>query len=357
MLDILIVAGGTGGHVYPALALALDLVEHGKSVRFLTDRRGVKYLEGHEKSLNIVVLPLDRKGAGMMGLFKLIVQFILSFFVSLKYVLQTKQVMGFSGFPTFATLVAGIVLRRRLYAHEQNAVLGKVNRVLAAFLTQIFTSTKTLSKVPTKAQRKITFVGMPVRADIAALADQPYAVPQQAVNILVTGGSQGAHSFSDVIPKSIALLPSSLQRRLYITHQARKIDQNHAQGLYEKTSIGHLEIVPFIDDMAGALGRAHLAIIRSGASTIAEVSAAGRPAIMVPYPFATDDHQAFNAQEVMKVGGGWILLQEAFQPESLAVLLEDLLTHPKKLLVASQQVKLGYEKNSIKRLAQSLYFV
>ncbi len=354
MKPLLIVAGGTGGHVYPALSLALELIQEGRDVLFLTDRRGVRYLENHLDVLKPVVLPLDRKGVGVGGLLKLIFQFIHSFFVSLKYVLKTKSIIGFSGFPTFATLVAGLVTGRALFVHEQNAVLGKVNRWLSPFLKKIFTSTKTISKVPPKARLKIQIVGIPVRSDIAALLEAPYEMPTDKIHLLMTGGSQGAQSFSNVIPKAISLLPQSLQQRLVITHQVREADQSHAKTLYAQTKVGTLKIVSFVEDMAGELRKAHLAIVRSGASTIAELCAAGRPSIMIPYPFATDDHQTFNAHDVTRLGGGWLIAPQDFNPERLCVLLLDLLEHPKKLLVASQCVKGGYLKSSIKVLAQSL---
>lgn len=360
--DLVIVAGGTGGHVYPAIALALHLLKEGRKVVFLTDRRGIAYLKPHLDVLRPIVLPLDRKGAGLLGLIKLALQVIQSFFISLKYVKGTKAVIGFSGFPTLATLLAGLVTGRTLYVHEQNAVLGKVNRVVSPFLKKIFTSTKKIARVPKRALDKIEFVGMPVRDDIAALSQTSYKVPTKSISLLIVGGSQGAQSFSDVIPKAIGMLPEELQKHLHITHQVRADDHLHAADLYEQQAkhIPHLTLLPFVEDMAGALKSAHLVISRSGASSVAEISAAGRPAILIPYPFATDDHQRANALEVTDRGGGWLMSQKDFTPLNLTTLLGNLLDgkdQGKKLLVAAQGVKGGYEKEAIKVLAQKVILV
>ncbi len=331
--DVLIVAGGTGGHVYPAMALALYLIKEDKKVIFLTDRRGIIYLKPHLDVLHPVVLPLDRRGAGVGGLLKLAYQVIQSFF-----------------------------RRRTLYVHEQNAVLGKVNRLLSPFLQKIFTSTKKVAQVPKGARSKIEFVGMPVRGDIAALSKDIYKKPERIINLLIVGGSQGAQSFSHVIPKAIGLLSEDLQKRLCITHQVRKEDHNHALALYEQQAkqVKWLTLVPFVEDMAASLKKTHLVISRSGASTVAEISAAGRPAIMIPYPFATDDHQRANALEVTAIGGGWLLPQQDFTPLNLGTLLGELLAEKdgfEKLLVAAQCVKGGYKKEAIKALAQKLILV
>lgn len=363
MADILIVAGGTGGHVYPAIALALHLIKGGKKVIFLTDRRGISYLKPYLKIVKpVVVLPLDRKGAGLLGLLKLAFQVVHSFFISLKYVKEAKAIIGFSGFPTFATLVAGLVRGGTLYVHEQNAVLGRVNRFLAPTLEKIFTSTKKVAKVPKGATPKIEFVGMPVRDDIAALSKISYKKPIKLIHLLIVGGSQGAHSFSHVIPKAIGLLPQELQARLHITHQVRQEDQNLAKSLYEQNakSVSHLTLLPFVEDMAEALKTAHLLITRSGASTVAEISAAGCPAILVPYPFATDDHQRANALEVTARGGGWLLSQGDFTPPLLSTLLREILGNKEgfeKLLIAAQRVKGGYAEDAIKTLAQKVIVV
>lgn len=350
----LIVAGGTGGHVFPALSLALNLMAQGHWVTFVTDRRGFAYVASYQDQMTIRVLPLDRKGSGVMGALRLMMQVVQSFFVSLPLVIRATSVIGFSGFPTFATLLAAVCCFKTIDIHEQNAVLGKVNRWLAPFVRRIYVSTKRLQKIPHWAHRKIEFVGMPVRSDIAALNEEPYPIPgaEGAFNLLITGGSQGAQSFATVIPKAIALLPAALQRSLTILHQVRLEDQEAAKSIYDTLPLAGVTLVPFIEDMAAALRHSHLVISRAGASTLAEITAAGRPCILIPYPHATDDHQFYNAQEVVKAGGGWSITHQDFTPEAIMGLLLDLMQHPKKLLVASQLVKIGYEKNSINTLAQ-----
>lgn len=353
---ILIVAGGTGGHVFPALAVALNLKEKGHSILFITDRRGQQYVKPYWETLSPVMLPLDRKNPGLLGFLKLTFQFLRCFMLSLIKIIQFKphSVVGFSGFPTFSTLGAAVILGYPVGVHEQNAVLGRVNRFFAPFVRKILLSFPVTIHIPNRYHKKVKVVGFPIRPEVASLASQPYDKPKDTVCLLVVGGSQGARSFADVIPHAIGLLPDNLQRKLHIVQQGRKEDLEQAKALYKTTQVGSFKLSPFIEDMAGAFAQAHLIITRGGAATLSEIKAAGTPAIFIPFPYATDDHQTFNALTIVKKGGGWLLPHQRFTPSQVADLLMSLLEDQKKLLYASERLREGFEKNAIKHLAQQI---
>jgi UDP-N-acetylglucosamine--N-acetylmuramyl-(pentapeptide) pyrophosphoryl-undecaprenol N-acetylglucosamine transferase len=357
-LRILLVAGGTGGHVFPALALSHYLKDQGIVCDFVTDQRGLKYLKD-QKHLTPLVLPLGAKGEGIWGIGRLLFQFLKSYGVSLQVLFKFKPdvVVGFSGFPTFPTLLAALIVGKRVCIHEQNAVLGRVNRVLAFGARKILTSTKQLLRASPSMLRKIVYVGLPVREGIAALRDRPYTVPQDTFNLLIVGGSQGAQSFSEVIPQALTRLPKKMQKRLHIVHQVRPEDHATASNHYNPGPFGSLEMKPFLDDMDHQLKKAHLVIVRAGASTLAELRAAGVPGILIPYPYATDDHQFYNAQEITKQGGGWLLTHQHFTSQTLAALVQDLMEKPHKLLYASERLRSLDEKFGIKSLAQQVLTV
>ena len=364
-LPIVLVAGGTGGHVFPALALAEELLAQENSIIFITDRRGQTYIPealSINPKFSLKVLPLDRKARGVLGVLKLSYQVALSCAISLGYLCRHVHcVVGFSGFPTLATLIAGIMLRKPLVVHEQNTVLGRVNSLLHPWLRKILISTHALQHTPKLDLKKIVYVGLPIRKDIAQLHAAPYPMPDQAIGeqirVLVIGGSQGAQSFARVIPEMIGALPAEVQERLVILHQVRHADQATAQSLYANTQVKQVTLMPFIDSMAEALAASHLVISRSGASSIAEIAAAGRPAILIPFPYATDDHQTMNAFELTRLGGAWLIPQQDFNAVRLKQVLLSLIEDPKKLLFAAERVRLGFEKNSIKNLASEVLSV
>ena len=379
---ICIVAGGTGGHVFPALALAKELEARGISYTFITDQRGKAFLlnpkdkgdQGQNRILlkgQPVILPLGHKKSSLLGMLVFLYQLIISFFVSIIPVWRSTKVIGFSGFPTFAPLTAAILMGKTTYIHEQNAVLGKVNRLLGRFVKYIYTSTETV-KFSKAYQDKLRYTGMPVRPEIEALSAETltssdsiksYSRPDSQaksndpIRVLIIGGSQGASQFSDVIPEAITQLPESLQERLHIVQQVRVNEISQTEKKYHGTKCADIELKPFVHDMASEYHKAHFIIARSGASTIAEVQCVGRPAIFVPYAYATDDHQTKNAEALVSKGGALLIPQVYFTPERLAAVIKDYCENPKKLLFASQRVKKSYLKSSIKVLVDSLISV
>jgi UDP-N-acetylglucosamine--N-acetylmuramyl-(pentapeptide) pyrophosphoryl-undecaprenol N-acetylglucosamine transferase len=216
--------------------------------------------------------------------------------------------------------------------HEQNAVLGRANRFLAPRVTRIATAFATVANLRDEDKGKTVFTGNPVRPEVIAIAAKPYPRLTEggAVNLLVFGGSLGASIFSQVVPETIAALPASVRNRLRITQQCRAEDLETVRAIYGTAGID-VELASFFDDMPARLAAAHLVICRAGASTIAELTAAGRPAILVPYPHATDDHQTRNAESLCDAGGAWMIPQHAFNRESLTTRLTVLVANGRTL--------------------------
>ncbi len=333
---ILITAGGTGGHMFPAVALADSLIAKQYRVHFVTDTRGARYIKSYpHTAINTSGLSSANIFKRLVGLARLIPGCLHALLLILK--LGPSKIASFGGHPTLPTLLAARLLRRPFIIHEQNAVLGKVNRLFAPKAAKL-----AISFNPTKrtARNDSVHTGMLVRQDIQALRLQPYCPPTKdgVLNILVLGGSEGAATFSDVLPKALALLPQQLRSRIGISQQCRLEFLSSTVQAYQDLGVP-AEINTFFDDVANRLSQAHLVICRAGASTITELMVTGRPAILVPYPYATDDHQTMNAKIVAENGGGWLVAQANFTPETLAPQLHNLLNNPQTLLEASEHMR------------------
>lgn len=336
---VVLAAGGTGGHMFPAEALAGELLARGLRVALVTDRRGRGFgdrlpaVETHRISAGGI------SGGGMIrrarGVLKLAVGLVQA--RRLISQLAPDLAVGFGGYPSVPTILAAARAGVTTVLHEQNAVLGRANRLLARRATRIATSFPAVETMVPIDPGKLTLTGNPVRPAIAALADQPYPVPagaEDAIGLLVLGGSQGARVFGRVVPAAIALLPRDLRSRLRIAQQCRVEDLESARAAYARLGL-KAELATFFDDVPLRLSAAHLVISRSGASTVAELAAAGRPAILVPYPHATDDHQTANAKAVSEVGAAWLMPERVFTPEALAERLQSVLGQPATLAQAA----------------------
>ena len=349
---IALAAGGTGGHMCPAEALAGEVLSRGQGVARVTDRRGGGFgerlpaVEVHRISAGGLA------GTGIMGRAQGVVQLGLGFFQARGLLgrLKPAVAVGFGGYASVPTVLAASLAGVPTVLHEQNAVLGRANRLLAKRAARIATSFPSVSFI-TSGERAV-LTGNPVRPGIAVLADQPYAAPSTggAIQILVVGGSQGARVFSRLIPEAIALLPAELQRRLRIAQQARAEDLETARANYAPL-VATVELAPFFGDMPERLRAAHLVICRSGASTVAELTAAGRPAILIPYPFATDDHQTANARALDTAGAAWLLPEAATTPAMLADRLASLAADPERLGRAADVARALGRRDAAARLA------
>jgi UDP-N-acetylglucosamine--N-acetylmuramyl-(pentapeptide) pyrophosphoryl-undecaprenol N-acetylglucosamine transferase len=334
-------AGGTGGHMMPASALAEELVARGHQVALITDARGAK-IPGLCKDMSVHIIPAGRITknplswlpgaraiwAGRAQSKRLYAQF------------KPSAVVGFGGYPAYPALIAAHSMGIPTAVHEQNAVLGRVNRQVAGSVTAIATAYPDIKRLPDHARAKVHLVGNPVRAEVAKLRDESYpALDGESVfRILVTGGSQGASILSEVVPDGLGLLPVHFRRRMQVTQQCRAEDIEKVRAVYSALGIP-ADLATYISDMPEKLSWAHLVIGRAGASTIAELTAAGRPAILVPLPSAMDDHQTFNVREMVSAGGARAIIQSAFTPIELAKQMQKLGLEPDMLANAASRAK------------------
>lgn len=327
---IVLASGGTGGHVFPAQALSAELVARGHSVSVVTDRRGANF----PGDLDVHPISAGTLGRSARTLARGTMENAVGLGQSLRLLrrLRPSVVVGFGGYPSLPPMIAARLLRIPTVLHEQNAVLGRANRILARRVTRIATSFETVSGILPVDRAKVCRTGNPVRPAVAALAGAPFTVPgpEGPLEIFVLGGSQGAHVFSEVIPAAVALLPEQYRARLRIAQQCRPEDLEEVRAAYATLGV-QVELAAFFRDVPQRLVAAHLVIARSGASTIAEITAIGRPAILVPYPFAMDDHQAANAHAIDEAGGAWLMPQRGFCASALAARLESVLTLPSLL--------------------------
>jgi UDP-N-acetylglucosamine--N-acetylmuramyl-(pentapeptide) pyrophosphoryl-undecaprenol N-acetylglucosamine transferase len=330
-------AGGTGGHLIPAFALAAELHQRGHHVALITDDRGAN-IPGKPDFLTAHVLPAGRFGKNPLGWpsgLRAVLEgraMALRLFESF----APSAIVGFGGYPALPALLAATAAKLPSVVHEQNAVLGRVNRLLAGRVDAIATSYENVDRLNPKHAAKVHLVGNPVRPEVLALREQDYPAftEESLLRILVTGGSQGARVLSDVVPDGLAMLPPALRQRLQVTQQCRAEDLEAVRRRYAEHDIP-AELGTYFEDMHERLAGAHLFIGRAGASTIAELTAVGRPAILVPLPIATDDHQAVNTREMVKAGGARMIRQEAFQPKELAKQIQAMAMNPQGLSKAA----------------------
>lgn len=350
---ILLAAGGTGGHMFPAQALARELLARGRTVALVTDRRGRAFGD----ILPEVTVWRIRAAAptgGLVGKARALAELALGTLQAQRLVarLRPAAVVGFGGYPSVPALIAAQRAGMPTVLHEQNAVLGRANRLLAGGARTIATSFPSVAQVKAGDRAKLVRTGNPVRPAILDTRDLPYPQTDTSapVELLVTGGSQGARVFSEVVPAALARLPENLRGRIRLSQQARPEDLDAARDALARTGVA-ADVRDFFRDMPDRLARCHLAITRAGASTVAELTAAGRPVILVPYPHAADDHQTANAQAVADAGGAWLMPQPSFTPEALASRLEALLTMPATLTKAAAAARAWGAPDAAIRLA------
>ncbi|MEH3157600.1 MAG: undecaprenyldiphospho-muramoylpentapeptide beta-N-acetylglucosaminyltransferase [Sphingomonas taxi] len=335
-------AGGTGGHMVPAAALAEELTRRGHRVALVSDARGVRF-PGLFEGIQTHVLPAGRfqlkRPQGWAGAVREMWRGR-AMARELYRTFKPAAVIGFGGYPALPALLAAFAEKIPTAVHEQNAVLGRVNRLVAGRVGAIATSYKTTERLAAKLAPKVHLVGNPVREAVLALRAKPYPLLEEdgIFRVLVTGGSQGASILSQVVPDGLAMLPVTFRRRLQVTHQARIEDIDAVRAQYAAHQIP-AELATYLPDMPEQLAWAHLVIARAGASTIAELTAAGRPAILVPLPGATDDHQSANAREITRAGGARTIPQPDFTAKELAKQMQKLGLDPAALENAAARAK------------------
>ena len=330
-------AGGTGGHLIPAFALAIELERRGHHVALVTDERGAM-LPGKPKFLTAHVIPVGRFGKNPLKWPGALAEIARGRRMALRLYesFEPTAVVGFGGYPALPALLAANAAGIASVVHEQNAVLGRVNRLLAGRVDAIVTAYPNVERLKRKYLDKVHLLGNPVRPEVLALRDEPFPpfTEDGLLRVLVTGGSQGARVLSEVVPDGLAMLQPALRSRLQVTQQCRAEDLEAVRERYKSHDIP-AELGTYFEDMATRLADTHLFIGRAGASTIAELTVVGRPAILVPLPIATDDHQAANARELVKAGGARSIRQPAFTAKELAKQIQALAQHPETLANAA----------------------
>ncbi|WP_374441565.1 undecaprenyldiphospho-muramoylpentapeptide beta-N-acetylglucosaminyltransferase [Stella sp.] len=353
---VVLAAGGTGGHLFPAEALARALARHGAEPVLVTDPRTAGFAQP-VPGMAVHRLPLQPMRGGVVGRIRGGIGLCAGTLAArgLLRRLAPDAVVGFGGYPSVPTVFAARNLGRPILLHEQNAVLGKANRMLAGRATRIATSFPRVRLLDAGLAGKVVETGNPVRPAITEIGRRPYAPPAAdgPIEMLVMGGSQGARVFATRLPEALALLPEGLRDRLRLTQQARPDDVALVRETYARAGIP-ATVERFFDDVPERLGRAHLVVSRSGASTVAEIAAAGRPALLVPYPHAADDHQTDNARHLADAGAAWLAPEGETDAAGLAALLGRALGDPAALAAAAARALALGRPDAADRLADAV---
>ncbi len=355
-IHIVIAAGGTGGHFFPAEALAAELRRRGHRIALMTDARSGGLVSPAFEGCERFVL----KGAGIAGRGALKAAQAMAALA--RGTIQASRllgrigaaaIVGFGGYPTVAPVLAARFMKRRpaVVLHEQNAVMGRANRWLAANADLLALSHAGTARIP--AGSVTQFTGNPVRPPVMALSGQGYEAPAGRISLLILGGSLGARVFSDLVPPALALLPADLRARLDVVQQCRAEDIERVRAAYAAGGIAAV-LAPFFTDVARLLAAAHLVISRAGASSVAELAVAGRPSVLVPLPTAIDDHQTANARALADAGGAWVVPQAGLTAAGLALKLEHLLADPGGLAYAAARAADCGHPDAAQRLADAV---
>jgi UDP-N-acetylglucosamine--N-acetylmuramyl-(pentapeptide) pyrophosphoryl-undecaprenol N-acetylglucosamine transferase len=345
-------AGGTGGHMVPAHVLAEELVSRGHAVHLVTDTRGLRFPGLFAGVPRTVV---DSGSVARSGLFSL-PWVLLSVLRGVRAArrlyrdLQPRAVVGFGGYPALPGLLAALSLRLPSLIHEQNAVLGRVNRLLAPRVRAIATSYPQVRRMDPAWAGRTTLTGNPVRAPIITARDVPFVADAPRLRLLVTGGSQGAAILNTVVPQAVAALPAELRARLDVVHQGRDEDAQAMRAAYAAAGVP-ATIRAYFEDLPAEIAAAHVVVARAGASTVAELTVAGRPAILIPLPIAADDHQTDNARAMASAGGAILIPQSRLTAEALGQALNSWLADPKALAQAAAAARALGRPDAAARLA------
>lgn len=333
MTTFVLSAGGTGGHLFPAQALAAELKKRGRNIVVMTDARGTQY-PTYFPGAAIEIVPAaafsDRSKLRLATApFEIFAGTVLALAKLLR--LKPAAVVGFGGYPSVPVMMAACLARFPTVIVAPDAVLGRANRLVANYVRAIAGGLPLKRFLP-KDMTKVVYTGNPVRPEVVAFKDAPYETPTEngMLRLLVFGGSQGARALSEIVPAAIALLPAALKSRLDIVQQCRPEDIEEVRASYAASGV-KAELATFFADLPARMAKTHLVIGRSGAGTVAELTVIGRPAILVPLPHALDDNQTPNADALADAGGGWRIAQHQLTPQKLADLLQSAFSAPADL--------------------------
>ncbi|MCA0210353.1 MAG: undecaprenyldiphospho-muramoylpentapeptide beta-N-acetylglucosaminyltransferase [Proteobacteria bacterium] len=335
----LLAAGGTGGHMLPAYALAGELIARGHRVALVSDDRGLR-IPGAPAELETHVLPAGRVSGGPVGWLKAALAIRKGRRMAIELIrdFNPAVVVGFGGYPSLPSLLAAGATKRPRVLHEQNAVLGRVNRMMAPRVDAVAVAYHNIQRYPEGHELKKHITGNPVRDEIVAIREEGFPpLPEDGIfRLLVVGGSLGATVLSEVVPAAIAMLPRALLDRLQVVQQCREDDLEAVRAKYAELGVA-AECAPYIKDFPERLRWAHMVIARAGASTVAELACAGRPAIFVPYPSAMDNHQTYNVVDLVEAGGAIAFQQPDFTPAEVAKHIQRMALEPGALEAAAER--------------------
>jgi UDP-N-acetylglucosamine--N-acetylmuramyl-(pentapeptide) pyrophosphoryl-undecaprenol N-acetylglucosamine transferase len=352
--SVLLAAGGTGGHLFPAFALAQELARRQIPVDLATDRRAGRYGEDFP-ARSIYPIPsatlAQRSPRAVAHTAWTLARGVRAAYSLLGRV-RPAVVVGFGGYPSVPPVFAATLRKIPSVLHEQNAVLGRANRLLARRVSVLATSFETVSYLPADAAGKVRLTGNPVRDAVLQCSSRPWQPPPEGgpFSLVVFGGSQGARFFSDAVPGALALLPAHIRNRLRVVQQCREEDLARVEAAYARSGID-CELAAFFPGLAQHMADAHLVIARAGASTVAELAVIGRPSILVPLPHALDNDQLRNATRLAESGGAWCIEQKDLTPERLECEVERLVRHPEQLASAARAARAQGRTDAVERLA------
>jgi UDP-N-acetylglucosamine--N-acetylmuramyl-(pentapeptide) pyrophosphoryl-undecaprenol N-acetylglucosamine transferase len=333
MTTVVLAAGGTGGHLFPAQALAAELVRRGRTIVVMTDSRGRSYGDAFPGA-RIEIVPSaafsDRSFFGLLAApFEIVAGIVLALAKLAR--LRPGVVVGFGGYPSVPVMLAACLTRLPTMILTPDALLGRANRLVANWVRVIAANFPLVRFLPKDAS-KVVYTGNPLRPEVVALAGAPYRMPEPGgpLHLLVFGGSQGARVFAERVPSAVAMLPKHIKSRIDIVQQCRPEDLEAVQAVYASMGV-KADLAPFYKDMPARIAWSHLVVARAGAGTVSELAAIGRPAILVPLPHALDDNQTPNADALADAGGGWRVSQSLLTPEKLAGMLAAAFSDPEGL--------------------------
>ena len=352
MSTIVLATGGTGGHLFPAQALAAELTKRGRKIVVMTDARGTQYPTYFPGAAIEIVPSAAFSDRSKLRLMAAPFEIIAGVFVALAKLSRIKPaaVVGFGGYPSVPVMIAACVARFPTAILAPDAVLGRANRLVADYV-RVIAAGLPLKRFLPKEMSKVVYTGNPVRPEVVAYDGARYEAPSSgAINLLVFGGSQGARALSEIVPAAVALLPAEFRDRLAIVQQCRPEDLEAVRSIYIKEGV-KAELAPFFQDLPARMAQAHLVIGRSGAGTVAELMVIGRPAILIPLPHALDDNQTPNADALVEAGGGWRVAQKDLTPQKLAAMLQGAFSAPDDLAKRAAAAHAQAKPDAAQRLA------
>lgn len=350
---IVLSAGGSGGHLYPAQALAAELTRRGANIVVMTDSRGTQYPSFFPNATIEIVPAAAFSDRSILGLMSAPFEIVAGIVASLAKMFRIKPaaVVGFGGYPSVPVMIAACLARFPTAILAPDAVVGRANRLVANHV-RVIAGGLPLKRFLPKDMSKVVYTGNPVRPDVVALSGAPYEMPDAhgPLRLLVFGGSQGARALSELVPAGIGLLSRDLRSRLDVVQQCRPEDLEQVRAVYAEMGV-RAELASFFKDLPTRMARAHLVIGRSGVGTVSELMVIGRPAILVPLPHALDDNQTPNADAFAETGGGWRVSQGELTPRKLADMLTKALSDPADLAKRAKAARLLAKPDAAQRLA------